>query len=95
MSNAIAFTADLHLGHRVAARERGFGDDVQAHDNWVFDGIYRWARENRDGTLFVLGDVAFDGWRDRLYGLATVSATLHLIAGNHDRCHPLNRNGRN
>lgn len=83
--------ADTHLGHRVAARARGFGEDVQAHDATILRNL---ARKVRDGDdLYLLGDLAFDGWVERMPALAQLPGNLHIILGNHDRPAPNNPRG--
>ena len=94
MSDNIWFLADPHAGHSLAARERGFGDDVEAHDAWIRQMLRRLTTAYPGAVLFLLGDLAFAGWRDRLWNFAVPGLEVHVILGNHDRPHPLNRNGR-
>lgn len=84
----IWYTADLHLGHSRVAESRGFtttGD----HDAAVADA---WAETvgPRD-QVFVLGDVAMGNPRYALAILKRLPGEKHLIAGNHDACHPMHR----
>jgi calcineurin-like phosphoesterase family protein len=73
--------ADPHLGHGLAAKLRGF-DDVAQHDTTIIRNIRR--RVQYQDTLFLLGDLAFNGWADRVHRLR-IAAELHIILGNHDR----------
>ena len=86
------FTADTHLGHNFVASLRGY-DTSAAHD----DALARaWDRVVGDrDEVWHLGDVALGGWRDRLAWFADRPGTKHLVLGNHDRAHPLNRSGHN
>lgn len=90
------FTSDLHLGHKTVALDRGF-PTVEAHD----DAIMQCLRAvPADGSqLWILGDLtigskaAQDRAFDLLRELRDEGRELHLIAGNHDTCHPAtNRN---
>lgn len=77
----VFFTSDLHLGHKLASRSRGFGTDVEAHDRHIIKSINSIVRSK--DKLFILGDVAFTN--AGLYHLAGLHCkTLELIFGNHD-----------
>lgn len=83
-------TADTHFGHDLVARLRGF-DTTQQHDASI---RRTWMRQvNDDDEVWILGDVSLGGWRSALAALGELPGTKHLVAGNHDRCHPLNSNG--
>lgn len=86
----IWLTSDLHLGHRMVANLRGF-DTPEHHDAAL--AAYWNRRVRDDAEVWVLGDVAMGGWLDRLPLLGTLPGRKHLVLGNHDRAHPLNRNG--
>lgn len=85
----IWLTSDSHLSHEPVAGLRGF-DTPAEHDEVL---VERWNEyvAPKD-QVWHLGDVAMGGaarWGeivDRLNG------TKHLIAGNHDSCHPMYRN---
>lgn len=82
----IWFTSDLHLGHELVATKRGFIDSAE-HDTAI---ARRWDRQVQpDDEVWVLGDVAMNGWRDRMEWVAERPGTKHLVLGNHDRAHPL------
>ncbi|WP_232839972.1 MULTISPECIES: metallophosphoesterase [Nocardia] len=86
---AIWLTSDLHVGHRMVAGLRGFGDDIDAHDATL---AANWDRLVRPvDQVWLLGDLT--GRRgDEARGLAWIAArpgVKHLIAGNHDAVHPL------
>lgn len=84
----IWFTADLHLSHRMVSQLRGF-DDPTAHDaalaeNW--DAVVR-----SDDQVWVLGDISVGGKANEMRALEWIArrpGTKHLVAGNHDSCHP-------
>lgn len=87
----IWFTSDLHLGHRFISRLRGM--EVEQHDQQVMAGIEALPPGDR---LWILGDLsrgAPEEERRALDLLATHGKhlELHLIAGNHDSCHPLHK----
>lgn len=72
--------SDLHLGHELLARLRGF-EDVDEHDDWLVERLNQSLSDKT--TLWVLGDVSMS-----LRGLRPLKRVLGkkiLIAGNHDR----------
>lgn len=88
----IYFTADLHLGHELVSDVRGFRmpDD---HDDYLIGQLLALPKQS---TIWVLGDL--DRGSDREYSLDrlqevvnTRDITMHLVAGNHDACHPMHR----
>lgn len=85
----IWFTSDLHIGHHLVAGLRGFMGDIDAHDAHLAENWDRTVRP--DDQVWVLGDLT--GRRgDEQRGLDWIKARpgiKHLIAGNHDACHPL------
>lgn len=93
----IYFTADLHFGHDLVAGHRGY-DEVGDHDEMIVQVLI----DTLPGgsTLWILGDAM--GWgshRDHALALlqevqSHTSATMHLIPGNHDTCHPMHRNAQ-
>lgn len=84
------FTSDLHLGHTFVAGLRGYATPAD-HDAAL---AHRWCRQVTEvDEVWVLGDVAMGGWRDRLGWFAGVPGRKHLVLGNHDRAHPLNTRG--
>lgn len=93
MSNTY-FTADLHFGHDLVARHRGF-DETKDHDLAVIKGLIEGL--TKGSTLWVLGDIVGRG-DDREYALDLLSfakegrgLTVHLVTGNHDTCSPMHR----
>lgn len=85
------YTADLHIGHEFVAKLRGFASaeqmDQQLIANWN-------ANVRPRDHVWVLGDVTAGGFNDyHLSVLYQLNGTLHLVSGNHDKCHPLHRNG--
>ena len=91
----IYFTADLHLGHELVATHRGY-EAVSDHDAMIVEAIIDTVPEQ--STLWILGDVM--GWgshRDHALSVLQevrerTGATMHLVTGNHDTCHPMHRN---
>ena len=85
------FTSDLHIGHVSVAEWRGF-PDVAAHDALLADN---WdAMVHPDDVVWVLGDISAGGTkasRDALDWIKARNGVKHLVAGNHDRCHPMHR----
>lgn len=87
------FTSDLHLGHRFVAGLRGFRN-VDEHDEAVLTNL-REAVKSGD-RLWVLGDLSVGDENDEQRALDLIERNLsgiqkHLIAGNHDSCHPLHK----
>lgn len=79
-------TSDTHLGHDFVARLRGF-DGHEEHDAAL---ARKWDKRVRpDDDVWVLGDVAMNGWRDRLAWFTERPGVKHLVLGNHDRAHPM------
>lgn len=83
------YTADLHIGHRLIADKRGF-PTADAHDTEL---AHRWDTSvaNED-TIWVLGDISAGGHTGQANALRWLTdrpGTKHLIAGNHDRVHPM------
>lgn len=78
MSN-VWFTSDLHLGHKYAAKARGF-DSVEEHDFTLVENINKLVR-GKD-KLFILGDVAFTSQGFKM--ISMLPRTMELIIGNHD-----------
>ncbi len=77
------FTADLHVGDKGIARWRGFGDDVNAHDDFVLAHLEEhllW-----DDELWILGDVCHPRVEDvRRLRAAIPCEHVSVIVGNHD-----------
>lgn len=82
-------TSDTHLGHDFVARLRGFEDHAE-HDAHL---ARKWDKRVREGDeVWVLGDVAMNGWQQRLDWFTERPGIKHLVLGNHDRAHPSQRN---
>ncbi len=77
---SVFFASDWHLGHKLAAIERGFSC-VEEHDDYIIHTA-AFAITKRD-KLFILGDVAF-GPR-ALQRVKDVPGVKALVLGNHDR----------
>jgi len=84
------FTADTHFSHELVAGLRGF-DSAEEHDRHV---VEVWNSMIEDGdVVWHLGDVSISGSLRRWTPwVAHLNGTRHLIAGNHDGCHPMHRN---
>lgn len=88
------FVADLHYGHELVAKHRGF-DSALEHDKAVAFSLLRETPDH--STLWVLGDLVGRN-DDTGYALDLLNIlkwgkgmTLHLVAGNHDSVHPMYR----
>ncbi|MGC0252616.1 metallophosphoesterase family protein [Pseudactinotalea sp. Z1748] len=87
------FTSDLHLGHRFVASLR-IGTtreevDLGAYHEQV---IEQWNDCVRPGdVVWNLGDVTLAGPERVGPVLQRLNGTQHLVAGNHDRVHPMFR----
>lgn len=77
------FTADLHVGDKAIARWRGFGDNVEAHDERVLGGLE--ASLRADDELWILGDVCRPRVDDVRHLRAAIPCErVSVIVGNHD-----------
>lgn len=89
------YIADPHLGHEKLAHLRGF-DTVVEHDD---EFLQAWRRSGitEDTEVFLLGDLSSGGAEPEARAHAILSSLpgiKHLVLGNHDRLHPLQKNGR-
>jgi len=85
---SVWFTSDLHFGHRLVAGHRGY-EDTAEHDAMV---CARWARVVGQGDqVWVLGDLTLTDPTHALELVNSLPGIKHLIAGNHDACHPMHR----
>lgn len=83
------YTSDLHFGHRFVSELRGFGDDTVAHDLAIMG---QWTSQVReDDVVYVLGDLAVSNPINAINLVGNLRGRKYLIAGNHDRCHPMHR----
>lgn len=88
MTVRVWFTADLHLGHEMVARVRGF-DCSHDHDRAVLDSIRDTVGKD---TLYILGDVMWGApqfcnhtlFSTTPNGFSYFPKQTHLIYGNHD-----------
>lgn len=86
------FTSDLHLGHRLVASLRGFGDSRETADTRVHDAALaaRWDAVVRDDdVVWVLGDLCIAKPTDALDWMMDRPGRKRLILGNHDSAHPM------
>ncbi|MFC7450527.1 metallophosphatase [Rhodococcus daqingensis] len=90
---SVYFTSDLHLGHAKIAEHRGYGT-TEHHDTAIYGALCALPRGSQ---LWILGDISAGSRGAETYALAMLGAIanegveLHLIAGNHDSCHPMHR----
>jgi calcineurin-like phosphoesterase family protein len=92
MSGGVWFTSDLHLGHNYVAKLRGF-TSTDEHDQAILDNWDRVVRP--DDQVWVLGDLTMSNPAQALQELRGLPGRKHLIAGNHDACHPMHRSAHN
>lgn len=88
----VRFVGDAHLGHAKVAGVRGFAT-AEAHDQAVLRALHKVARP--DTIWWWLGDVAFNGWRDRIGVIRSIPGVHHLVLGNHDRAFPAHSQAHN
>jgi len=73
------FTSDLHLGHRLTTKDRGF-NTIKEHDEAV---IASFCDLPRKGKLWILGDIGF-----RIESMELLRAipcrNIVMVFGNHD-----------
>lgn len=84
------FTSDLHLGHANIIRysQRPFRD-LDHMNTVLLDALNTHA--GPDDELWLLGDIALGRLEDTLPLLRRlVAGRIVLVAGNHDRVHPIN-----
>lgn len=82
------FTADLHLNHSFVAYLRGY----EGPDDHDADLILGWNRlVAPEDTVWVLGDVVIGKWPLGVKKMKALNGRKYLVAGNHDRCHPMHR----
>lgn len=90
--STIWYTSDLHLGHRLVAGLRGFGEDTAAHDKALANNWDK--RVAPIDTIWVLGDISGGGLGSQRRALAWIKnrpGTKHLVVGNHDGVHPMHQ----
>lgn len=82
--SAVWYTADTHFMHKYLALDiRGFVS-VEEHDEAV---IEKWNKTVApDDVVWHLGDFSLKNPFDFSHILSRLNGTIHLIAGNHDRC---------
>lgn len=76
---SVFVTSDLHLGHTLAAKMRGFSS-VKEHDIFILDTLNDML--GRRNKLFVLGDIAWN--KEALSELKKMPFTMDAVLGNHD-----------
>ncbi len=90
---------DLHFGHLKVARIRypdapeGDAELISHHDMTIYRQLAQLSAEDQ---VWVLGDISSGKPENEAYALSLlseISASLHLIAGNHDSVSGIHRNG--
>ena len=76
----VLFASDLHLGHKLAAKLRGF-DSVEAHDDSIINTLNKFCAKRT--LLWILGDAAFN--KEALFRLKEIKGVKKLVRGNHDQ----------
>lgn len=76
---SVGFCSDLHLGHELAAKKRGF-NTIEEHDLSIVETLK--TQCNKRTLLWILGDVAMT--ESSLDLLKQVPGRLKLVRGNHD-----------
>lgn len=86
----IYYTADLHFGHDMVAKLRGY-EDYEQHDASL---ILEWKHivKERD-IVYILGDITLSKYDYALEILRLLPGRKHLISGNHDIVHPMHSRG--
>ena len=88
----IYYTSDLHFGHKLVAKIRGFGEDDLApslHDAHLMNMWYATVRPA--DVVWILGDLSV-GHREESRALGILNqlpGKKHLVFGNHDSGHPM------
>lgn len=87
------YVSDLHFGHKLVAKHRGFGEHADSTKNHDDDIIKVWHSQvkNDDDIVWVLGDLAVSSPKRALDIMSRLPGRKLFIAGNHDECHPLHR----
>lgn len=87
----IWFTSDLHIGHLRIATLRNFSG-TNVHDATL---AHNWdTTVAPEDSVWVLGDISAGGGEAQTRALEWLSnrpGTKHLVPGNHDGIHPMNR----
>lgn len=91
----IYYTSDLHIGHRLVSKIRGFFDsesgepNVRSHDFFL---AQKWdSLVNPEDKVYVLGDISINGGQYALDWIEQRPGEKVLISGNHDPVHPYHR----
>ena len=75
-------TADLHINHKLMARLRGFGDDVQEMNESILRSWNKTVAPK--DTVYIVGDVALNVTPEVIKLLKACNGSKILIPGNHD-----------
>ncbi len=78
-------SSDHHFGHKSIAVHRGFGEDVDAHDETICENYSKVIRE--DDIVYFLGDISVGGLKNETHALDIIKrlpGRKRIIYGNHD-----------
>lgn len=83
------FTSDLHFGHRriISLSNRPY-DNVEEMDECMLKTIN--TKVQPTDELWILGDVCMGTLDHTLSLVERIICPVTIVAGNHDRCHPVN-----
>lgn len=77
----VFYTSDLHLGHRLVSKIRGF-DNTDDHDQAI---AAHWAvTVRKDDIVYVLGDLSINNPTYAINFLTGLPGRKRLVFGNHD-----------
>lgn len=89
---SVFFTADTHFSHELVANLRG-AQTIEEHDESI---IENWnAVVTKRDHVWHLGDLTLKNPPAISHLLERLNGVKHLVLGNHDRAHPIFRNGHN
>lgn len=84
----VFYWSDPHFGHEYVSGLRGFAT-TDEHDEFIKDAWL--SKVGKNDQIWVLGDLTLKSPSVALDILVDLPGTKHLILGNHDAAHPLNR----
>lgn len=78
----IWFTSDLHFNHKLGARIRGFGEDIEAMNEMI---VSTWNQNVQKGhRVYVMGDVSLRNPERTRELLDRLNGQIYLVRGNHE-----------
>lgn len=85
MNTRTYVTSDLHLGHQLVAKLRGF-DRVDDHDNTIIMNLRSIVKPQ--DILWILGDLVFSK-STKMHLLSELPGLVKVVLGNHDKFRPI------